>query len=262
MVDWDRKPGFDLTGKKAIVVGFGNPGGSAIALGLAEAGADVAVTSATLDGDEIMAAKRAAKAIQKLGRTSFSQGWDVTLPTNVTVGLRQVVKEFGHPSILVYNADAPLAKPIEKTTDAEFARVQQVNQNGAFYSARSFLKELPADTTARIIFVTSVGSDRGVANMTAYASAKAGVVGLASALSQECGPRGVTVNCIATGWMDYTPGRGPDEIGQNLLLRYIPMRRFGRADELACLAVLLASDASGYINGQVIHVDGGVATRL
>ena len=140
MVDWDRKSGFDLTGKKAIVVGFGTPGGSAIALGLAEAGADVAVTSATLDGDEIMAAKRAAKAIQKLGRTSFSQGWDVTLPTNVTVGLRQVVKEFGHPSILVYNADAPLAKPIEKTTDAEFARVQQVNQNGAFYSARSFLK--------------------------------------------------------------------------------------------------------------------------
>ena len=262
MVEWERKPGFDLAGKKALVVGFGNPAGLALAMGLAEAGADVAVASATLDGDEIMAAKRAAKAIQKTGRASFSQGWDVTLPTNVQVGLKQLIREFGHPSILVYNADAVLAKPIETTTDAEFARVQQVNQNGAFYSARSFLRELPEGTAGRILFVTAVGSDRGVANMTAYASAKAGVVGLASALSQEVGPRGVTVNCIATGWMNWTPGRGPDEIGQNLLLRYLPMRRFGTAEELACLAVLLASDASGYINGQVIHVDGGVATRL
>ena len=262
MAEWERKPGFDLSGKKALVVGFGNPAGLALAMGLAEAGADVAVASATLDGDEVMAAKRAAKAVQKAGRASFSQGWDVTLPTNVQVGLKQLIKEFGHPSILVYNADAVLAKPIETTTDAEFARVQQVNQNGAFYSARSFLRELPEGTTGRILFVTAVGSDRGITNMAAYASAKAGVVGLASALSQECGPRGVTVNCIATGWMDWTPGRGPDEIGQNLLLRYLPMRRFGTAEELACLAVLLASDASGYINGQVLHVDGGVATRL
>jgi 3-oxoacyl-[acyl-carrier protein] reductase len=262
MAEWQEKPGFDLTGKKALVVGFGNPAGSGIASALAEAGAAVAAASATLDGDEIMAAKRASKAVAGAGRATFSQGWDVTLPTNVQVGLKQLIKEFGHPSVLVYNADAQLAKPIENVTDAEFARVQQVNLNGAFYAARSFVREFDGDQPGRIIFVTSILGERGLANASAYAAAKAGVVGLSAALSQELGQRNFTVNCISTGWMDWTPGRGLDEIGQNLLMRFVPMRRFGHGDELGALAVLLASDAAGYLNGQVFHVDGGVMTHL
>jgi len=262
MAEWQEKPGFDLSGKKALVVGFGNRAGAGIASALAEAGAAVATASATLDGDEIMAAKRASKAVAEAGRATFAQGWDVALPTNVQVGLKQLIKEFGHPSVLVYNADAPLAKPIEKITDAEFAHVQQVNLSGAFYAARSFIKEFESEQPGRIIFVTSILGERGVANASAYAAAKAGVVGLSAALSQELGKRNFTVNCISTGWMDWTPGRGPDEIGQNLLMRFVPMRRFGHGDELGALAVLLASDAAGYLNGQVFHVDGGVTTHL
>lgn len=262
MVDWERKPGFDLSGKRALVVGFGNAAGHEIALAMAQAGADVATASATMDGDEVMGAKRASKAVGGLGRKSFSQGWDVTLPTNVQVSLRQLVKEFGAPSILVYNADLPLAKPLVGTSDADFARVQQVNQNGAFYATRSFLKELADGDAGRLIYITSVLGERGVDGLAAYASAKAGVVGLMAAVSQEAAARGVTANCISTGWMDWTPGRGPDEIGANLLLRFIPMRRFGQGSEIAALAVLLASDAAGYINGQVLHVDGGVTTHL
>jgi len=262
MPDWDRKPGFDLAGKKALVAGFSSATGRALAMALAEAGADVATASTSLGGDEVMEAKRVAKDVTGLGRQSFSQGWDVTLPRNVQVGMKQLVKEFGTPSILVFNADAALAKPITKVTDAEFSRIQAVNQNGAFYAARSFVSELPAGATGRIVFVTNVFGERGVENLSAYAMAKAGVEGLAFALSQELGGRGVTVNCISTGWMDQTPGRGPEEIGLNLLLRFIPMRRFGHSDEIGALAVLLASDAAGYINGQVIHVDGGVLTHL
>jgi len=262
MPDWDVKPGFDLTGRKALIVGTRNPAARAVALAYAEAGADVAVASATLDGDEVMEAKRIAREVGKLGRQTFSQGWDVSLPTNVQVGLKQLIKEFGPPNILVYNADAMLSKPIEKTTDAEFAHVQQVNQNGAFYSARSFLKELPEGTRGRLIFLNSILGERGVDNLAAYAMAKAGVNGLVAALSQELGGRDITVNSIATGWMDYTPGRGPDDIGENRLLRFIPLRRFGSGDEVALLAVLLASDAAGYINGQVLHVDGGIMTHL
>ncbi len=262
MAEWDRKPGFDLTGKRALVVGCSNPAGRAIALGLAEAGADVAVASATMDGDEVMEAKRVAKAVEGLGRKTLSHGWDVTLPTNVQVGFKQVAKEFGRPSILVFNADVALAKPIEKVSDSEFARVQAVNQSGAFYAARTFLRELPDGTAGRLIFVTSIFGERGVDNLSAYATAKAGVIGLSAALSQEAAARGVTSNCISTGWMDWTPGRGSDEIGQNLLLRFIPMRRFGEGDELAALAVLLSSDAAGYLNGQVFHVDGGVSQHL
>lgn len=262
MVEWNRKPGFDLTGKRALVIGFSNPAGRAIAVGLAEAGADVAVASATMDGDEVMEAKRAAKAVEALGQKSLAHGWDVTLPTNVQVGLKQIGRDFGKPSILVYNADQPLSKPIEKTTDSEFARVQAINQSGAFYAARSFLKEFPEGETGRLLFISSIFGERGVENMAAYTSSKAGMIGLSSALSQEVAARDITSNCISTGWMDWTPGRGPDELGANLLMRFIPMRRFGKADELAALAVLLCSDAAGYFSGQVFHVDGGVSQHL
>lgn len=262
MVDWQRQPGFDLSGKKALVIGCANPAGHAAAVALAEAGADVAVASATMDGDEVMAAKRASKAVANLGRQTLAHGWDVTLPTNVQVSYRQITKEFGTPDIVVFNADAQLAKPIVETTDSEFSRVQQVNQNGAFYTTRTFLKERQAGSTGRLIYITSVFGERGVAGLGAYGSSKAGVAGLMTAVSQETGADGVTANCIATGWMDWTPGRGPDEVGQNLLLRFIPLRRFGKAEQLGALTVLLASDAAGFINGQVIHVDGGVSTHL
>jgi NAD(P)-dependent dehydrogenase (short-subunit alcohol dehydrogenase family) len=262
MSDWDRKPGFDLNGKRALVVGCGNPAGRAIALGLAEAGADVAIASATLDGDEVMEAKWIARDVSKLGRKGFSQGWDVTLPTNVQVGLKQLEKEFGSPSVLVFNADAVLTKPLAKTTDREFGRTQAVNQSGAVYAARSFIRELPEGGAGRIIFVTSLFGERGMPNLAAYGVAKGGLQGLMANLCQEVGPRGVTVNCIATGWMDWTPGRGPADIGQNRLLRFIPLKRFGTGEDLAGLAVLLASDAAGYLNGQVFHIDGGVSGHL
>ena len=261
MADWERREGHDLTGRRALVVGFATPAGRAIALALAEAGADVAAASATMDGNEVMAAKRASRDVAKLGRASFSQGWDVTLPTNVQVGMRQLVKEFGVPDVLVCNADAPLAKPLTKTGDAEFARVQAVNLHGAFHAARSWARELGEGASGRLIFVTSLLGERGLRHMSAYAAAKSGVLGLAAALSQELAPR-VTVNCIATGWMDWTPGRGGDDVAENLLLRFIPMRRFGAADDLGALAVLLASEASGFISGQTFRVDGGVANHL
>jgi 3-oxoacyl-[acyl-carrier protein] reductase len=263
MAEWQRKPGFDLTGMRALVVGCSNPSGRAIALALAEAGADIAVASATMDAEEVMEAKRVAKTVAATGRKSFSQGWDVTLPTNVQVGLKQIIKEFGTPNILVFNADMPLAKPIEKVSDAEFAKVQQVNLNGAFYSARSFVREFgEQQLPGRIIFVSNIFAERGIDNMSAYSAAKAGLNGLMLSLSQELGARNFTVNAISTGWMDYTPGRGPDEVGQNLLMRFVPMRRFGRGEEVGALSVLLCSQASGYINGQLLHVDGGVLTHL
>jgi 3-oxoacyl-[acyl-carrier protein] reductase len=197
-----------------------------------------------------------------MGRATFSQGWDVTLPTNVQVSLKQLLKEFGNPTILVYTADAPFWKPFDKVTDAEYARVRSVVQDGAFYAARSFVRELPEGQPGRLIFVTSILGERGVEHGATYGVAKAAVTGLSTMLSQELGARGVTSNCISTGWMEWTAGRGPDEPGQNQLLRFIPMRRFGQAGEIGGLAVLLASDAAGYINGQVLHVDGGVSEHL
>jgi 3-oxoacyl-[acyl-carrier protein] reductase len=262
MTDWQRQPGFDLTGKKALVVGCANGAGRGIALGLAEAGADVAITSATLDGDEIMEAKRISKAVAQLGRATISQGWDVTLPGNIQVGLKQIIRDFGHPTILVFNADHTLAKPLEKVTDAEFGHSSQANLGGAFYASRSFVRELPEGAGGRIIYIASLFGERGVEGVSAYAAPKAGLTGLMAALSQELGSRAITVNCIETGWMEWTPGRGPADIAQNRLLRFIPLKRFGMGEDLAPLAVLLASDAGGYLSGQVFRVDGGISGHL
>jgi NAD(P)-dependent dehydrogenase (short-subunit alcohol dehydrogenase family) len=262
MIDWERKPGFDLTGKRALIVGAGNPASRAIALGFAEAGADVAIASATPDGDEVMEAKRVAKAVAAAGRQSLAHGWDVSLPKNVQVSLRQVVKDFGAPSILVYNADVAAMARIEKAADSEYARQQDINAGGAFLCARGFLRELPEGSAGRIILLSSVLAERGMPGLAAYTATRASLAGLVAALSQESAPRGVTANCISLGWMDWTPGRGPADIGQNRLLRYIPMKRFGTADDVAGLALLLASDAAGFMNGQVYHVDGGVSAHL
>lgn len=263
MVDWQRSEAWDLTGKKALVIGFANPAGHAIATGLAEAGADVAVAAATADGDEFMAARKASKEVTALGRTTFAQAWDVSLPTNVQVSYKQLLKEFGHPGIVVYNADLLIARSITKLNDGDVNRVLSVNQLGAFNATRTFLRERKdAAEPGRLIYVVSLLGERGLANMSAYAMAKAGVIGLMQSISQEAARDGVTANAISTGWMDWSEGRGPAEIGQNLLMRYVPMRRFGRADELVGLAVLLASNASGFLNGQVFHVDGGVSQHL
>jgi 3-oxoacyl-[acyl-carrier protein] reductase len=262
MSDWERSPAFDLSGRRALVLGAANPAARAIALAFAEAGADVAIASASLDGDEVMEAKRISRAVTGMGRKSLAHAWDVSLPTNVQVSLRQVVKEFGAPSVLVYNAEHTAAGPLTKLSDGEFARLQNVNASGPLYAARSFLKELPEGTPGRIIFLTSVLAERGMPGLAGYTASRSSISGLVAALSQECGPRGVTANAIAMGWMDWTPGRGPADIGQNRLLRYIPLKRFGTADDVAGLALLLASDSAGFFSGQVFHVDGGVSSHL
>ena len=153
-----------------------------------------------------------------------------------------------------------MAKPLVKTSDSEFSKIHQVNLHGAFATARSYVRDLK-DSKGKIIFVSSIFGSRGISNTAAYASAKAGVTGLTLALSQELSPQ-ITVNCIASGWMSWTPGRGTNSVEDNLLLRFIPSRRFGEPSELSALAVLLSSEAANYITGQIFTIDGGVSTHL
>lgn len=196
-----------LSGLQAVVVGLTHSAGPGIALALAEAGADVAAAAASLEGDEVMAAKRVARQAERMGRRSLSQAWDVTLPTNVQVSLRQVVKELGAPRILVYCADLPFERAIERTTDAEFARVQAVNLHGAYYAARSFLRELPEGEPGCLIVMTPEMGEDGRPGFSAYAAAKAGLAGLIRSLASETQERGVTVNAIVTSSDDAAVAR-------------------------------------------------------
>jgi len=257
---WDRKPGFDLSGKTALVVGAETAAGAAIARAFAEAGATVAAVAATAAVDQLVELRAALNAS---GRRGHIDAWDVRDPAAVRAGFARLVQELGAPTVLVTAADAPFSALIEDTDDHRLREMLSIIVEGVYSSCRAFLQALPADAGGgRIICLTSMLGERGMDATSAYAAAHGAVHNLVRALAQETGARGVTVNAIAGGWMTDTPGRGPDVIGENRLLRFIPMRRFGTPDEMAPLAVLLASEAAGNISGQILHVDGGITTHL
>ena len=151
---WERRPGFDLSGKRALVVGAETEEGAAVARAFAEAGADVALVSATGSGDSLGAIQ---SELQAGGRRSFTDAWDVTDPATIEAGMQRLVTEFGAPSVLVAACDAVTAAPIEQTDDAAYRRTMAVVVDGTYYACRAFLRALPADAAnARIICLTTV----------------------------------------------------------------------------------------------------------
>jgi NAD(P)-dependent dehydrogenase (short-subunit alcohol dehydrogenase family) len=254
---------FDLRGKRALVIGAGAPAGRAIALALGEAGADVTVSSVTTDGEEVMRARHVQQELVKMGRKATTVATDVTLGQGVQVMVRQVAKEMDGIDILVNAPDLFLGKPAEATTDIDFNRVMQVNLAGTFHACRAVGKEmLKQERGGRIINVASVLGERAIANAAAYCAAQAGILNLTRALATEWGPKGITVNAIAQGWMEYSAAIGNPDPAANQTVRFVPMKRAGKADELGALAVYLASDSCGYVSGQVMFVDGGLSTHL
>jgi len=265
--EWGEHPSgtdaFDLTGKRALIVGADRPAGRAIALAFGEAGASVAVSSTTNDGDDMLRAKKVRDEIAATGRHAIAVGTDVTLGAGVQVMVRQVAKDLGGIDVLVNAPDLFLGKPAADTTDIEFNRIMQVNLAGVFHACRAVGKELlKQNSGGRIINVASVLGERGLSNAAAYCAAQAGILNLTRALAQEWGPHNITVNAIAQGWMEYTPAIGDPNPEANQTVRFVPMKRAGKPEELAPLALYLAGPSTGYISGQVLYVDGGLTTHL
>ena len=247
--------GFDLTGRRVIVYGAESSIGGSVVEGFREAGATVGVASANAGGEALFALKKAAAG-------GASEAVDLSNGTNVQVATRKLAKELGGLDAAVVVPGAYLAAPLGKTSEADFDSVVAGNLAATYNAFRSAAKELAKTDTGRLLVVLSGPALRGLPNLSAYSAAQAGVMGLVRSLSQELGANGVTANAIVTGWLSNTPGGGPDEINDNLLQRYIPMRRFGEPSDVALLAVYLCSASSGYVNGQAIRVDGGVFKHL
>jgi 2-deoxy-D-gluconate 3-dehydrogenase len=258
---------FDLSGKRAVVIGAAGGAGRAIALALAEAGADLALASVTTSADEVLALRKTVRAVRDMGRVALEQAIDASSGQATQVMARQVAKELGGIDVLVNAPDAFVGKPATKLSDAEWSKVIGQNLSATFFACRAAGKEMlkaeiAGRTRGRIINVASALGERGLANASAYCAAQGGVLNLTRALAQEWAAEGITVNAIALGWMEDSPALASGDEQANQTVRFIPMKRPGRPDEVAPLAVYLASDASGYVTGQVLFVDGGLTVHL
>lgn len=252
---------FDLSGRRALVLGMTETG-RAIATALAEAGADVGVCAATNAPEAALNARNVSRQIARMGRKTTVHAIDSTLGTGAQVMVRQVAKELGGIEILVVATDLLISKPSGSFSESEWASTIGINLSSVFFAGRAAAKEMAKAGWGRIINVSSGLGSRGLANAAAYCAAKGGVIQLTRAFAQEYAPSAITANCIAPMWLEDTPGVGEADPAANQLIRFIPMRRLGRADDIAPLALYLASEGAGYVSGQVFYVDGGVMSHL
>lgn len=246
---------FRLDGKKALVAGDSRFWAGYAARALAGAGADVAI--ACKNPQKLAAA---AEGVRGLGRQALTFVTDMTHAPRVQQTVDSVIGEFGRIDILVNGADVLFARPIAEMTKQQWQRVMDANLTPVFLSCQTVGREMLKQKKGRIVNISSCLGDRGLANHSAYCAAMGGVVQLTRALAMEFGPSGITVNAIGAGWMAETPRTGIPLEDQ--LLRYLPMRRYGHPAEIGSLLAFLASDASDFVTGEFIPVDGGVMSHL
>jgi NAD(P)-dependent dehydrogenase (short-subunit alcohol dehydrogenase family) len=244
----------ELSGRVAVVVGGTSGIGRAIALGLAEAGADVVVS-----GRREALVDSVAKEIEAKGRRSVRQPADVGDRASLEQLRDRVIAELGKIDILVNCAGTTKRRPTLDVSEEEWHGIMETNLTGTFRSCQVFGRHMLERGYGRIINIGSLSSFVALFEVAAYAASKAAVASLTKSLAVEWSSRGVTVNAIAPGVfrtdLNSALLDGTDR-GREFLLR-TPMKRFGKVEELAGAAVFLASDAASFVNGEVIAVDGG-----
>ena len=247
---------FDLTGRVALITG-GNGGlGLGMALGLAEAGCDIAI-AARNEGKNASA----VAAIEATGRRAYAIHADVTSDSDIDDMVARAAAHFGRIDILINNAGTTVRKPPEETTAAEWDNVLDVNLRSAFLASRAVYPHFKSQGGGKIISIGSMFSIFGGGGSGApYASSKGGVVQLAKSFAVAWAPENIQSNVILPGWFmteltQAIPETQPERY--DLINRRIPMGRWGDASELQGATVFLASRASDYVTGAVITVDGG-----
>jgi NAD(P)-dependent dehydrogenase (short-subunit alcohol dehydrogenase family) len=248
-----------LSGRTAIVTGARRGIGRAIALALAGQGADVVVGDISQED-----CQKVVDEIERLGRKGLAVKCDVSSGSNVEAMVKKTVAKFGRVDILVNNAGIIAYRPFLELTDDDWDRTLNVNLKGQFLCARAAAREMVKNKRGRIINIASISSGGcGIAFplITHYTASKGGVMGLTKALALELTPQGINVNAICPGAIDTSMAEGAKESGQlEKVLARVPKGRLGQPEEIADLAVFLASDESEYISGAAIVIDGGWLT--
>lgn len=243
-----------LENKVALVTGAGRGIGRAIAIALAKEGAEVVVN---YNGSEERA-KEVKQTIEENGGKASIYKCNVSDFEACEAMIKDIVKEHGRLDILVNNAGITKDGLIMKMKEEDFDSVLNVNLKGTFNTIRHSTRQMLRQKSGKIINISSVSGILGNAGQANYAASKAGVIGLTKTMARELGSRGITVNAIAPGFVDTEmTGVLSEEIRENAC-RQIILGRFGKTEDIANVAVFLASDKADYITGQVISVDGGM----
>ena len=249
---------FDLTGKTAIVTGASRGLGLTFARALAGAGADVAITSRTASSLDVPAGE-----IRALGRRAVPLVLDVRDLASIERMVAAAHEALGRIDILVNNAGCNIRKPALDVTWDDWNTILDTNLRGPFFVAQAVARHMIPRRYGRIINIGSVTSVAGYAGLGPYGASRGGIKQLTMSLADDWGPHGITVNCLAPGWFKTKQNQVmyEDKAWVDYLVDRIPLKRPGAYEDLEGAVVFLASDASAYITGQTLLVDGGITTN-
>lgn len=242
-----------LQGKVAIVTGAGRNIGRAIALAFAREGARLVLNNVSRERNE-----QVRREVEALGVPAVGVVGSVAEPQLPERLAQAALEAFGRIDILVNNAGITRDALLVRMKDEQWQEVLEVNLTGAFRCCRAVARAMIRQRSGVIINITSVVALIGNVGQANYVASKAGLIGLTRALAKELAPRSIRVNAIAPGFIDAGMTEQLDEATRREMLRLIPLQTFGTPEDVAEVAVFLASDAARYITGQVISVDGGM----
>jgi 3-oxoacyl-[acyl-carrier protein] reductase len=242
---------FNLTGMNALVTGASGGIGGAIATLLHQRGATVALSGTRRDALDKVAAE--------LGGRTHVLPCDLSDSTQVEALIGQAEQAMGGLDILVNNAGLTRDTLVLRMKDEDWQKVIDVNLTAGFRLSRAAVKGMMKRRFGRIIGITSIVGVTGNPGQVNYAASKAGMIGMSKALAQEVGSRGITVNCVAPGFITTAMTEALTDDQKQKLLAGIPLGRMGTSEEIAAAVVFLASREAAYVTGQTLHVNGGMA---
>jgi 3-oxoacyl-[acyl-carrier protein] reductase len=242
-----------LENQIALVTGASRGIGAAIAQTLGQQGAVVIGTATSPSG-----AEKITSALKSAGITGIGVALDVNNAEQIELVLKEIAEQFGTVTILVNNAGITKDMLLMRMSDEDWDNVISTNLTSIYRMSKAVLRPMMKARTGRIISISSVVGHMGNAGQANYAAAKAGMSGFSKSLAVEVGSRGITVNCVAPGFIETDMTAELPEDIKNQMLARIPLNRLGQVNEIAATVAFLASPSAAYISGETIHVNGGM----